>query len=418
MTYTPLTPEPDGEYRLTKENVAHMDAGILVGASGGFQTSPLIDLWLSGQTLADDFERTGTFAGSDSSSGHTWAVTGTGSFALSGGMLTVNTAGNAYAQMELDSTPVEIGGIVSWVTGGGAAASNATLICGDSTLMTGTPSTWNALHFTMDNTGWYMQIVQAGTFTTLANGTLSGLIGAAGVTVWMQISGNTVTFQAPDGVQRTVTDSRIGSLVNKYVIYELGNPSGGPLVRWESVYAKETRSLYAQVQNLLGATKRFRSTLRANRILLDRGVGFGDTLTNLYVSATNNLKTDAVLNAALGFSGLNLTVSQNVKSAKSTITYAASMTPNFSTGQYQTINASNGTAFTINAPTNPPSSAQTSDLTIEIQNSSGGALGAITWDAVFVGGFTFTAPANTKKRAIHFRWNGASWVYVNQSGDF
>jgi len=81
--------------------------------------------------------------------------------------------------------------------------------------------------------------------------------------------------------------------------------------------------------------------------------------------------------------------------------YSASITPDASLGDWQTIVVTNGTAFTINAPTNPPNTAHTQDLTVEISNTSGGALGAITWNAAFklVGG-AFTNPA-TGKQAVH-----------------
>lgn len=94
--------------------------------------------------------------------------------------------------------------------------------------------------------------------------------------------------------------------------------------------------------------------------------------------------------------------------------YSASITPDASLGDWQTITVTNGTAFTVNAPTNPPASTQTQTLTIEVLNSSGGAMGVITWNAAFVfAGLTWANPASTKKRRITFAWNGAAWVAVS-----
>jgi hypothetical protein len=94
-----------------------------------------------------------------------------------------------------------------------------------------------------------------------------------------------------------------------------------------------------------------------------------------------------------------------------TPTYSASITPDASAGEWQTITVTNGTAFTINAPTSPPTAAQSQDLTIEVLNSSGGAMGVITWNAAYVfAAGAWTNPASTKKRYVTFRWNGASWI--------
>jgi len=96
--------------------------------------------------------------------------------------------------------------------------------------------------------------------------------------------------------------------------------------------------------------------------------------------------------------------------------YSASITPSAIAGTFHTITANNGTAFTINAPTTPPPAPLTQDLTIEVLNSSGGSLGVITWNAAFIfDGFTWTNPANTKKRQATFRWNGSAWICISIS---
>lgn len=96
------------------------------------------------------------------------------------------------------------------------------------------------------------------------------------------------------------------------------------------------------------------------------------------------------------------------------ITYSASMTPEATRGDVQTIAVTNNTAFTVNAPTSPPIASQSQDLTIEFTNSSGGAttnVAGATWNAAFVlVGGALTDPASTKKRYIRFTWNGAKWI--------
>jgi len=94
-------------------------------------------------------------------------------------------------------------------------------------------------------------------------------------------------------------------------------------------------------------------------------------------------------------------------------TYSSSITPDSSAGSWQTISVTNATAFTINAPSNPPDSSHTRNLIIEVVNGSGGAMGAITWNGAFVfAGLTWTNPANTKKRFARFEWNGVNWICI------
>ena len=96
----------------------------------------------------------------------------------------------------------------------------------------------------------------------------------------------------------------------------------------------------------------------------------------------------------------------------SSLTYSASITPNAMNTEYFTIMATNGTAFTINNPSADPIFAGTR-VTFDIKNSSGGAMGSITWGAKYLlatGGFT--NPANTKRRTITFAWDGVNYVEV------
>lgn len=54
-------------------------------------------------------------------------------------------------------------------------------------------------------------------------------------------------------------------------------------------------------------------------------------------------------------------------------------------------------------------------ITIHINNSSGGAMGVITWNAVFKMS-AWTNPANGQNRAITFEYNGSSWKQISQTG--
>jgi hypothetical protein len=90
----------------------------------------------------------------------------------------------------------------------------------------------------------------------------------------------------------------------------------------------------------------------------------------------------------------------------STVTYSASMTLDLLNGSAFVITATNGTAFTINAPSNALA-GQIIDITI--RNTSGGALGAATWNAVFKM-VAWASPATGFSRSIRFRYDGTNWV--------
>ena len=97
------------------------------------------------------------------------------------------------------------------------------------------------------------------------------------------------------------------------------------------------------------------------------------------------------------------------------MTYSASITPDANKGMFKSITVTNATAFTINAPINPPSSVMTQEMVIEIFNNSGGAMGAITWNAAFHMYGAFTNPANGNHRMVRFAWNGFLWAEMSRS---
>ena len=101
-----------------------------------------------------------------------------------------------------------------------------------------------------------------------------------------------------------------------------------------------------------------------------------------------------------------VTSSKAVIGARVTVTYSASMTLDASLGNVFEITVTDGVAFTINAPTNPVTGQF---LTVKIYNTSGGALGAATWNAVFKMN-AWTQPADTFNRAICFHYNGTNWT--------
>jgi hypothetical protein len=91
-----------------------------------------------------------------------------------------------------------------------------------------------------------------------------------------------------------------------------------------------------------------------------------------------------------------------------TTTYSASMTFDTVAGSIFQVTATNGTAFAFNAPAALRTGAK---LRVTLTNTSGGALGAITPNAVFkLAGAAWPSPATGFSRTIEFVYNGANFI--------
>lgn len=87
--------------------------------------------------------------------------------------------------------------------------------------------------------------------------------------------------------------------------------------------------------------------------------------------------------------------------------YSASMTPDLTTGAWFQITATDGNAYTINAPTGTAQDGEY--ITLSVKNASGGALGAATFNAIYKMS-AWTNPANTFGRTISFRFDGTNLI--------
>ena len=96
------------------------------------------------------------------------------------------------------------------------------------------------------------------------------------------------------------------------------------------------------------------------------------------------------------------------------LTYSATITPRPDRAETMRFAATDTNAITI---ANPGANTRTRDrrLTFIITNSSGGAMGAITWSADFQLAGAFTNPANGKTRKITFRWNEGAVKWQEES---
>lgn len=87
---------------------------------------------------------------------------------------------------------------------------------------------------------------------------------------------------------------------------------------------------------------------------------------------------------------------------------AGTYTPNSSATNLAEIVVTTGAALTIASPTNPADGQQ---LWIKVKNTSGGAMGVISWSAVFKMS-AWTNPANAFSRSILFEFDGTNWVQL------
>jgi hypothetical protein len=85
------------------------------------------------------------------------------------------------------------------------------------------------------------------------------------------------------------------------------------------------------------------------------------------------------------------------------LTYSTSMTPNQRNGHAHSILVTDNVAMAINLPTNSVDGAV---ITFLIRNGSGGAMGAITWNAGYRLAGAFTNPATGFRRSIQFLSTG------------
>jgi hypothetical protein len=96
------------------------------------------------------------------------------------------------------------------------------------------------------------------------------------------------------------------------------------------------------------------------------------------------------------------------------MTYSTSLTMDVKTGNVFVITATDGVAFTINAPSNATVGQR---ISIRIKNTSGGALGTVTWNAIFKM-TAWTSPATGFSRFIEFTYTNVganNWIETSRS---
>jgi hypothetical protein len=149
----------------------------------------------------------------------------------------------------------------------------------------------------------------------------------------------------------------------------------------------------------------------AGALAFDAGSGTNTIIGGTYLSFADSANTPnyylSGANRSAGAGGI----------LEYSIAYAASMTPNCALGNYGVITVTSNTNLTINAPLNPFPGARHS---LKFRNTSGGAMGSITWNAVFkVSPTAFVKPGNGSSSTIDFVYSelASAWVQDADSGD-
>lgn len=134
----------------------------------------------------------------------------------------------------------------------------------------------------------------------------------------------------------------------------------------------------------------------------------------LFLAGTGTVKIDGTENldptVLLRHSSSTMTLSliRWINAQRTVAPYSASVPIDPGVGTEFDVTATNGVAFTV---TNPSNAFDGCRITITIRNTSGGALGAVTWDTLYKLA-AWTSPATAFSRSIDFKYNGTNWIEV------
>lgn len=96
-----------------------------------------------------------------------------------------------------------------------------------------------------------------------------------------------------------------------------------------------------------------------------------------------------------------------------TLTYGVSVSTDIRLGRQFKLTITDGVGFLMDTPTAPVESAV---IVFDILNSSGGAAGAINWNATsFKLAGAWTQPADTRRRTISFYYDGGYWIELSRA---
>jgi hypothetical protein len=98
-----------------------------------------------------------------------------------------------------------------------------------------------------------------------------------------------------------------------------------------------------------------------------------------------------------------------------TLIYGVAIASDLSAANAFLIVPTDGVAFTVSSPTNIPPAGRTWLGVYTVKNTSGGALGVLTFGALFKIGAAWVQPANGLSRSILFRSDGTNLIEVGRT---
>jgi hypothetical protein len=148
-------------------------------------------------------------------------------------------------------------------------------------------------------------------------------------------------------------------------------------------------------------------------ILLRQSGGSGNDVSIANVSGNMVLGNPALGPAVtIDKTTRRVIISQSLELTEFAVTYAALMVLDGTVGNTQIITPTNGVAFQINM--NPSTSFAGTRVAIVIKNTTGGALGALTFGAT-IKASAWTQPANGFSRTITLRFDGTNWIEMSRT---
>lgn len=109
--------------------------------------------------------------------------------------------------------------------------------------------------------------------------------------------------------------------------------------------------------------------------------------------------------------GDGVTLGKGLTLARAVLLYGTVIATDAGLANAFTITATDGVAFAISAPTNLAAGKQ---VTYTIRNTTGGALGVATWNAIFKMA-AWTQPGTGTSRSITFIYDGTNLVEVSRT---
>jgi len=254
------------------------------------------------------------------------------------------------------------------------------------------------------NTGAFTTLSATGQITsTLASGTAPLVI--ASTTKVSNLNGDLLDgadWSAPAAIGSTTPAAITGTTVQANSSFNAGTAA---TIRWgtgspEGVVTANVSSLF------------FRTDGSAGTVLYSKEAGTGNTGWVAVSPGTVDWGSPGLIGGTTpGPANFTSVLAQRWIGTIATPTYGASVTINGNDGSLNIITATNSTNFTIANPLNAYAGQQ---LLIQVKNTSGGALGTITWDTQYKMA-SFTKPANGTRRTVTFIYDGTNWVEVSCS---